>query len=281
MKPDEQRIGRGGITLSMLFMRLMFRSVQGWKQDVPAGVHSFVEIARDGSQLEGATLTCRAKAAKGVVLLCHPFLKYGMHYFLEHGFDRELRAHGYHVVIFNFKGFGRSNINGHAFSDDVLSIAARITREYPDLPLHLLGCSFGGYHLSHALARDPSAFSSAVLDSVPISVRNYFTRGVLKLAMRWISGSALARPTGTCAIVDSLDQLHGLPIAYLYGEQDKYIPSNAASQLAKVCGSMEFFSFDDCRHLEAHKKHRERYFRIVLDFFARAAGREDIATMSR
>lgn len=274
MKRQEQSVGWFGAAVSKLFIRVMFRQVQGWKRDVPERACAFVETARDGSRLEGAVLRANAPKAKGVVLLCHPFLKYGMHYFFENNLDQAFVDHGYHVVTFNFKGFGRSTIGGHAFADDVLAIARRISLDYPGLPIHLLGCSFGGYHLSHALARDATPFTSAVLDSVPISVRSYFTRGPLRLAMRWISGSRLAVPTGTCAIDRSLRGLHQLPIAYFYGLDDRFIPDASVTELSLECQTLHVVRFAACRHLENHKKHRDRYFAEIFDFFAQAESRK-------
>ncbi|NIE75728.1 alpha/beta fold hydrolase [Pantoea sp. Ap-967] len=270
MSRNEQATGKFGVAVSKLFIRVMFRQVQGWKREVPGRAAGFVETAIDGSKLEGAVLLSNTAKAKGVVLLCHPFLKYGMHYFFENSLDQSFLDQGYHVVTFNFKGFGRSTIGGHAFADDVLAIARKIAREYPDLPIHLVGCSFGGYHLSHALARDASHFTSAVLDSVPVSVRSYFTRGPLRLAMRWISSSRLAVPTGTCAIDHSLKDVNHLPIAYFYGLNDRFIPDSSVQKLSVDCKSLHMVSFEQCRHLENHKKHRDRYFQEIFAFFAHA-----------
>ncbi|WP_176508464.1 MULTISPECIES: alpha/beta hydrolase [Pseudomonas] len=278
MSRHEQSTGWLGITVSKLFIRVMFRQVQGWKRDVPGRATAFVETTRDSSRLEGAVLPANTAQAKGVVLLCHPFLKYGMHYFFENKLDQPFLDQGYNVIAFNFKGFGRSTIGGHAFADDVLAIARKITREYPGLPIHLVGCSFGGYHLSHALARDASPFTSAVLDSVPVSVRSYFTRGPLRLAMRWISGSRLAVPTGTCAIDHSLKSVRHLPIAYLYGLDDRYIPETSVQRLSADCTSVHMVAFEGCRHLENHKKHRDRYFQEILAFFSRAESQQRLET---
>lgn len=270
MSRQDKSTGWFGITLSKLFIRVMFRHVQGWKKDVPFRASGFVEVGDDGSHLEGASRRTTAARPRGVVLMCHPFLKYGMHYFFENKFDNEFLAQGYHVIMFNFKGFGRSTIGGHAFADDVLTIAQRVSRDFPGLPIHLFGCSFGGYHLSHALARDSSPFTSAVLDSVPISVRSYFTRGPLRIAMRWISGSSLAVPTGTCSIDLSLRDVRNLPIAYFYGRNDHYIQEASVAELSQSCQALQVIGFDNCRHLENHKKHRDRYFEEIFGFFTSA-----------
>jgi len=276
MSKHEQSTGWLGVAISKLFIRTMFRQVQGWKREVPSHAAGFVEIARDGSRLEGASLRTTVMHPRGVVLLCHPFLKYGMHYFFENKLDQAFLDQGYHVVAFNFKGFGRSTIGGHAFADDVLAIARRVQRDNPGLPIHLVGCSFGGYHLSHALARDTTPFTSAVLDSVPVSVRSYFTRGPLRLAMRWISGSRLAVPTGTCAIDHSLRGVGKLPIAYFYGLDDRFIPAASVAGLSLDCQALYLVGFEGCRHLENHKKHRDRYFEEIFDFFHRAEAKTPV-----
>lgn len=262
--------GWPGVAICRLFSRVMFRQVQGWKRDVPAHAAAFVEVSRDGSRLEGASVRTTAMQPRGVVMLCHPFLKYGMHYFFENKLDQAFLDQGYHVVAFNFKGFGRSTIGGHAFADDVLAIARRVTQDNPGLPVHLVGCSFGGYHLAHALARDATPFTSAVLDSVPVSVRSYFTRGPLRHAMRWISGSRLAVPTGTCAIDHSLQSVRHLPVAYFYGLNDRFIPAASVAGLKRDCGTLHMVGFEGCRHLENHKNHRDRYFEEIFAFFNRA-----------
>ncbi|WP_033727706.1 alpha/beta hydrolase [Pseudomonas cremoricolorata] len=267
-----------GAAVSKLFIRVMFRQVQGWKRDVPPRASAFIENAPDSSLLEGAVQHSCAVQPKGVVMLCHPFLKYGMHYFYENELDRAFVEQGYHVVAFNFKGFGRSSIGGHAFADDVLAIARRVSRDYPGLPIHLVGCSFGGYHLAHALARDHTPFTSAVLDSVPLSVRSYFTRGPLRLAMRWISGSRLAVPTGTCAIDQSLRGIRHLPIAYLHGLDDRFIPGSSVTKLQRECADLQVIGFEHCRHLENHKKHRDRYFAEIFAFFDRAQARKPLVS---
>ncbi len=270
MSRNEQSPGWLGSMMSKLFIRVMFRQVQGWKSEVPSRAAGFIEVARDGSRLEGASLRTSVMHPRGVVLLCHPFLKYGMHYFFENKLDQAFLDQGYHVVAFNFKGFGRSTIGGPAFADDVLAIARRVSRDNPGLPIHLVGCSFGGYHLAHALARDATPFTSAVLDSVPISMLSYFTHGPLRLVMRWISGSRLAVPTGTCAIDHSLRGVRHLPIAYFYGLNDRFIPKAGVAQLRQVCEALHVVGFEGCRHLENHKKHRDRYLEEIFDFFSRA-----------
>jgi pimeloyl-ACP methyl ester carboxylesterase len=260
-------INRAGKFFSTLFIRLMFKSVHGWKNRIPDRALPFTHIGRDGSCLEAAIGLTPHAHVKGVVLLCHPFLKYGMHYFFNNELDKALNDQGFHVVTFNFKGFGHSNIKGHAFYEDVLSISDLIKRQFPHLPLHLLGCSFGGFQLSHALARDGSLFNSVVLDSVPCSVTTYFKNGLLGPAMKMLSNSKIAQATGTMAVKHALSKVSKLPIAFLYGSQDKYAPQQDIDELKAQCKDIVFMKFDGSDHLENYKKHKQAYIQFVVQFF--------------
>ncbi|CAB9495202.1 alpha/beta hydrolase [Alteromonas macleodii] len=256
-----------GIAISKLFMKLMFRPMHGWKQAVPKRAEYFLQRGLDGSQLEGSIQTSPSTNVKGVVLLCHPFLKYGMHYFFNSELDKALLDSGFHVVSFNFKGFGCSNIKGHAFSDDVISIAKMIEQRFPGLPIHSLGYSFGGFHLSHALAKNETPFASAVLDSVPGTVTVFFKKGILAKAMKWISSSHLATPTGTSPIIGSLRRVENLPIKFLYGLEDEYILDTDLEELKLNCRNMEFASFPGCGHLDNYKMRKKDYLQELVGFF--------------
>jgi pimeloyl-ACP methyl ester carboxylesterase len=260
-------VSRRAKIFSIVFMRLMFSRVQGWKHDIPARAKKFDCVAKDGSELEGALHESGSLEPLGVVILCHPFVKYGMHYFFKNELDIELTKLGYHVVSFNFKGFGRSNIKGHAYFDDILSIGHILREKYPNLPIHLIGCSFGGFHLSHALAENNSLFTSAVLDSVPCSVNVYFKKGILSHAMAWLSRSKLAPITGTQPIKDSLKNVNNFPLLFLHGTTDSYLPEADIEELRALCNSIQFKKFEGCKHLEIIKNNRNDYLRLISQFF--------------
>ncbi|MDR2307974.1 MAG: lysophospholipase [Paucimonas sp.] len=256
-----------------LFMRVMFGRVQGHAQPLPAGARAFQVQPADGSRLEGLLLPSHVRPPRGVVLLCHPFLKDGMHYFLHHQLPLALQQQGYDVALFNFKGFGRSTLGGPSFADDILAVARQLAAESPGLPLHLLGCSFGGYHLAHALGRGEHGFTSVALDSVPLSVRDFFRRGPLRPVMGWLSRSRWADATGSAPIGEALAQAGDLPLAYLYGESDPYIAAANVQRLLRRCPGLRLYPFAECRHLDGHRRQRQRYIDTLLDFFARAEHR--------
>ncbi|MCF2909100.1 alpha/beta hydrolase [Pseudoalteromonas sp. DL2-H2.2] len=267
MSSNTEQLGKAGILFSRAFMRVMFASVQGWKNNVSGDVEQFQMVGLDGSNLEVSLQHSTSSEVKGVLLLCHPFLKYGLHYFHKNEMSQAFCDAGYHVLCFNFKGFGRSNIKGHAFWQDVLSVANMAQQRFGGLPIHLLGCSFGGFHLTHALAEDKSPFSSVVLDSVPPSVTVFFKGGLIAKAMRWISNSRLSTATGTRPIVHSLKQVKGLPIVFFYGDADEYMPHEDVRELKVQCPEVSFVKFANCGHLEIYKLNKQEYVDAVTSFF--------------
>lgn len=267
MNSTSKNINIVGRKFSKLFMNIMFNSVHGWKQDIPERAEHFYHLCEDGSKLEGAIHYTQEVSPKGIVILCHPFMKYGMHYFIKNQLDLKLAELGFHVVMFNFKGFGQSNIKGHAFYDDVLSIGRFTQCKFPNIPIHLLGTSFGGFHLSHALGEDSSMFKSVVLDSVPCSVTVFFKKGLLARAMKWISNSKLAPATGTQPIKYPLDSVSHVPIAFLYGLKDEFIRETDVQELKSSCEHIELFSFPDCGHLGIFKVHEQKYLKLITKFF--------------
>ncbi len=246
-------------------MRVLFRPVFGWRNPEARAFSSFTISGVDGSLLEAASYEADPAAAKGVILLCHPFLKYGMDYFFKNNLHLWLADAGYHVVAFNFKGFGRSTLGGASFMDDVISAGLCAKKAYPGLALHLYGFSFGGYHAIHAMARPFPLFSSAIFDSVPPTIASYFTSGPVGIAMRWFARSRWAGVTGTKSVLESLEHIATTPSLFLYGANDRFISAEAVQKI-KTCPMAGAVLFEDCGHLEIRKRHPESYIEKVIGF---------------
>ncbi len=249
--------------------------VFGWKDGEVDDLIPFTVVGSDNSRLSVAAATSAQAAPKGIVLLCHPFFKYGMGYFWRNGYHEWLTAAGYHVVAFDFKGFGHSTLSGISFADDVTAIATWARQRYPALPLHLFGASFGAYHAIHCLAKHGEKFASAVFDSVPARITDFFNRGVSGAVMRYISASRWSRITGTNSILESLPAAGGMPCLFIYGRLDRYISSGEIASIARICRSATVRMFEECGHLEIRKIHRADYANTILRFIdTQEGGRE-------
>lgn len=88
--------------------------------------------------------------ARGVALICHPNPVQGgtMLNKVVSTLQRSARDCGYHTLRFNYRGVGASagsHDMGSGEVDDAEAVAAWLRDRYPQLPLTLLGFSFGGF----------------------------------------------------------------------------------------------------------------------------------------
>jgi alpha/beta superfamily hydrolase len=88
--------------------------------------------------------------AQGVALVCHPNPVQGgtMLNKVVSTLQRTARDGGYHTLRFNYRGVGASagsHDMGTGEVDDAEAVAAWLQENYPNLPVTLLGFSFGGF----------------------------------------------------------------------------------------------------------------------------------------
>lgn len=259
--------------LQVALVRLMFRPLLGWRGDgaaVPGNPVNFPSM--DGSRLDGVLLPAPAMSqAKGTVILCHPFLKYGWRYFARSGLAGSLATAGYDVLMFDFKGFGRSELKGPTFADDVRGAAAYAAARTPERPLYLVGTSFGGYHAAHALAQGlDGKIAAVVLDSVPPGVDRFFRTGAVGAAMRGLGRSRWRQETGTAPLAEAMTEVWRTPVLMLFGDRDRCLRPGDLEAI-RALPRARTVVFSGCGHLEAFKTHPRDYLRQVTSFLAEHA----------
>ncbi len=127
-------------------------------QDVSTlpGVTEFLLLIRENPlQLDGPcgpleALFCEVPDARGVALICHPNPVQGgtMLNKVVSTLQRAVRDMGHHTLRFNYRGVGSSagsHDMGTGEVDDAEAVALWLREQYPQLPLTLLGFSFGGF----------------------------------------------------------------------------------------------------------------------------------------
>jgi hypothetical protein len=256
---------RIGTSALRLVMRQVFRPFLGHAMGPSRRVQPIALIGADGSPLEGALMEATAAEVRGVLVFCHPLLKYGYHYFVRGGLAAWGTGEGFHGVLFNFKGIGRSGLGGLSFADDVAGAVSWARGRFPGLPVHLVGHSFGGYHAAHALAHLDGAVASAVFDSVPPRIAYFFRSGPSSWLMKGLSRSPWAAATGTGPIAPSLARVRSTPLLLIYGDQDAYCPADEARALISVLPTARLLLLPGAGHLEGFRDHRDAYTRAVLE----------------
>jgi pimeloyl-ACP methyl ester carboxylesterase len=257
-------MGLGIVTLRSM-MRMVFQPYLGHATGPSRKVEPIAMNSDDGSLLEAALMKATTAEARGVLVFCHPLLKSGYHYFLRGGLAGWGAGEGFHGVLFNFKGIGRSSLGGLCFADDVVGAVAFARDRFPGLPVHLVGHSFGGYHAAHALARLDGDVASAVFDSVPPRITNFFRSGPSAFLMKGLSRSPWAGVTGISPISPSLARIHLTPLLLIYGDEDEYCPAEEVHALATAVPTASLRKLPGTGHLQGFREHRDAYTSALLE----------------
>lgn len=104
----------------------------------------------DGPSGQLEALCLEVAEARGVALICHPNPVQGgtMLNKVVSTLQRTARDAGYHTLRFNYRGVGASagsHDMGSGEVDDAEAVATWLRERYPDLPITLMGFSFGGF----------------------------------------------------------------------------------------------------------------------------------------
>jgi Serine aminopeptidase, S33 len=263
-KPLEVPMSAGATVPAMrLLMRVMFRSVLGHSFPFRGDLEPVQFASNDGSRLEGAVAEATG-ASRGVVVLCHPVLKYGCHYFVKNGYVDVLKAMGLTTILFNFKGFGKSELKGPSFFDDVIGAVAYAKARFPSQRVSLLGVSFGGFHAIHALARIDGQVEIALFDSVPPDAANFF-KGAIRFVFRALNGCSLGRLCGTEPIFADLRALQGTSAHFIYGAADPFLGEIDRTALLSTVAPERVTWISNAGHIGIFKHDRNAYENFLKD----------------
>ncbi|MBI2912796.1 MAG: alpha/beta hydrolase [Chloroflexi bacterium] len=235
--------------------------------------------SRDGVRLFGLLLPGR-QGHPGVVL-CHGYFK-SLTEPLEIGL--RLNREGYHVLLFDFRGCGRSDGRfttiGYKETWDVLAAVDLLRSRLGAAPIGVLGISMGAAAAIMAAAQTQD-IAALVADSPYAHLEGVMRVNIPEFApFRWmvpfgwvsvlagqlLSGGRLrhVRP------VDDVARISPRPILFVYGERDSYIPHQQAGELFEAAGEpKELWLAAGSDHAVARLDHPQEYTRRVLGFFGR------------
>lgn len=209
----------------------------------------------DGSVLQGAVAKA-VGAARGVVVFCHPWLESGLGYFLEIGIAQAVRAEGLHAVLFNFKGFGRSEHGVGSLPDDVIGAVRFARQRYPGQPVHLFGVALGGYQAVLALPELDGSVEVALLDSVPVDDAPFRSLGSRRTSDTLERSLVYVVPRIRRSVVVFVHYTNGANYS------DPGVLQQANPRICSV-------SLEGLGHLAGFRTQRENYGRILRACFAR------------
>jgi len=181
--------------------------------------------------------------ARAAAVLCHPHPLYGgtMDNRVIYRAGKGALAAGLAALRFNFRGVGASTgfyDDGVGEQDDVISAIDWLKRQYPKLPLALIGFSFGAWVGLQVAARD-SRIQATVGLGLPLGSLNFdFLAGYSK------------------------------PSLYLIGTQDEHCPKEKIALLARCLPpSSTVGLIEGADHFFGHGL--EQMQTMITDFFIR------------
>ncbi len=222
---------------------------------------------------------------KGTVVCAHPTHKAAKGFFLRYGHARMMRNAGYHVLLFDFGGFGESVFHDLQYPDEVLAAGREAQRCAPGLPVAVYGVCSGAAWALCACTHADHPFTAAVLESPLTSFLDYYRpplngqRSKIHIFHR-IVARALIRvwrkyyPEKAPPLrpIDYAPRLHNLEdLLLIYGTRDTYIPLTLGRQLADACSlPADLWEVSGGMHLRAPVADPETYRVRVTDCFDRA-----------
>lgn len=236
-------------------------------------------VSSDGVRLAGWLLPGRPD--RPALILCHGYQRSMEEPF---GLAVELRARGYTVLIFDFRGCGRSEGRyttlGLREPEDLLAATRWLRRRVgPDTPIGVLGISLGGAVAITAAAQSDD-IAAVVTDSAFAHLH-----GCVELRFEGLSGTNLRAHQTTKWIaermvrgrvrdvrpIDYAARVAPRPVLLIHGERDTIVPRPHLDELAEAMGaSVEVWSIPDCSHAYARFSHAEQYVERIDQFFTRA-----------
>ena len=229
-----------------------------------------VEIPRrrGGGSLSGVWFPA-GRAARGTVLLLHPWMEWGKAYFHRRGRLEALRRAGYHALTADLPGFGGSGPPAGLYDLDVEDALGFARARAGGLPLHLWGVSSGGYWAHPVLARG-GGVAGAMFEDVSPHLFEWgwrmtpwfrpcflFFRTVFPTSYRFLDLRRHAPHLGARAV------------AYAAGAADPGIPAADTRTLAAAAGA-ECLLVPAAGHLAAIKQARCEVIGLALETFRKA-----------
>ncbi|MEO8613542.1 MAG: alpha/beta fold hydrolase [Luteolibacter sp.] len=197
----------------------------------------------DGTPLHGWFIPPRSKPPKGTVIFSHGNAG-SMSYHL--GFVMWLAEAGYNVMMYDYRGFGKSggNVDRRGMIDDVKAAFAYAGKRKDIDHKHLIsyGHSLGGAQSVTALGETPvKGLCAIVIDGAFASYQ----------AMAGVIGGQLGASlvTDELSPKDFVKKLAPVPLLVVHGDHDEVVPISQGKQLYEAAGQPKtFFEVKTGRH---------------------------------
>ncbi len=229
--------------------------------------------APNGPLLHGWFLPAPDRPSRGTVLHLHGNAgNVGGHV----AFVAWLPAAGYDLLVFDYRGFGRSQ--GRTTREGTVQDAhaaldyLRTRRDVRSDRIAVFGQSIGGTVAVVLASRRRNDLCAAVVDSAFHSYRNIVRYHVRKSWVRTFLAWWLPRfVSDGFDPIDHVAEISPVPILFLHGRSDRVTPWQSSQRLYDAAGRpKDLWLIDGLDHCEVWEQQPDQARRRVLDFLDRA-----------
>ena len=210
----------------------------------------------------------------GTLVLAHPMGKAAKGFWLRQGHAYLFRRARFNVFAFDANGFGESEPESFDYPGDILAAGLWAQARTPELPIGLVGASFGAGWGLCSMARAGNPYRAAVLEAafptLPDFWRHYpFAHAALRASQFvWPPFERNLRPEREAP------RVIGRPsVLLIYGDKDQYTPPSHGERLMRALGDAartEMRVIPGVDHTYAYRDKPEVYTELVVPFLTSA-----------
>lgn len=242
-----------------------------WPADVPEQGWERVRIeSRSQSLLHAIVARTDRAEVHGVVVCAHPMGLACKGFWLRQGHARRLLDAGFHVVAFDFNGFGESPSTNFDYPGDALSVGLWARAAFPGLPLHALTASFGAINTLSAIDDRAFPFERIVAEGCPPTLPDFwkaypFAHAVLRVG-GWVDPAGALRINPAYHLQAMRD---GVDVLLVHSRADRWTPvefGDVLEQSASRPHRVRRLTLDSADHTHGLRDEPDRYWSAVLEF---------------
>ena len=243
-----------------------------WPADVaPEGWQRHAITSASHATLVAVLRETVARPVRGVVVCAHPMGLAAKGFWLRNGHADALLAAGFHVLAFDFNGFGESASTNFDWPADALAVGRWARARYPGLSVHAMAASFGAMHTLNALAvGDDFPYRRVIAEGVPPTLPLFwkaypFAHAVLQLGR--IVTPAVERRLRPEAAITKLPP--GVRVLLVHSHGDRWTPVWHGDRLAAAApagAQLERLVLQRADHTHGMRDEREAYWPAVERF---------------
>lgn len=235
---------------------------QGWQRVAirSASCSTLVALLRETPALR----------ARGVVVCAHPMGLAAKGFWLRNGHSDALLDAGFHVLAYDFNGFGESPSTNFDWPADALAAGRWARQRFPELPVHALTASFGANHTLNAVGAADFPYQRIVAEgcSPTLSMfwRSYPLAYTMFEAMRLLAPATERRLRSELGMARLGTQTR---VLLIHSHADRWTPVSHGDQLAAAASPsarVERLVLQTAEHTHGMRDQRDVYWSAVQRF---------------